>query len=85
MKRAVLILLMGSTLVWGQKTRLGQKKPVPDPTDYSTDLHVQSSHMKVECGDVTGGSNVCFWYQYLSVTVDGKKLELRGNLMTKAE
>jgi len=77
-KLVLVLLILTAAAGWAEK-------PKPNPSDFTIDIHVQASRMKAECGDVTGGSNLCFWYQYLSVTVDGKRLELRGNLMTKAE
>jgi hypothetical protein len=55
----------------------------PNPSDYTVNVHLQSSRMVLECGDVTNGTSFCHWYQVLGVTVDSKKLELRGNLMQK--
>jgi hypothetical protein len=79
MKNVFLVfLILVATAVWAEK-------PKPNPLDFTINIHVQSSRLKVECGDVSSGTSVCYWYQHLSVTVDGKKLELRGNMMMKAE
>jgi hypothetical protein len=77
MKSALWVfLILGATAAWAQKAKY-------NPSDYTVNIHVESSGMKLECGDVTNGSSFCFWQQSLKVTVDGKKLELRGNAMPK--
>jgi hypothetical protein len=79
MKKVILVfLILVSTTVWAEK-------PKPNPSDFAVNIHVQSSRLKVECGDVTSGTSVCYWYQYLSAMVDGKKVELRGNMMVRNE
>jgi hypothetical protein len=68
------LLLLSTGLAWAEKT--------PNPADYSVAVHVRSSRIAAECGDVTQGSSVCTSMQYLSVTIDGKKYELAGRTPT---
>ena len=78
MKRMLLlVLLMLPALGWTEK-------PAPNSADYTLAVHVQASRVALDCSDVTGGSNVCFWNQHLNVTIDGKKYEMVGNRARKS-
>jgi hypothetical protein len=59
------------------------EKPKANPAEFTIDLHVQSSRMTQQCTDVTQGNSLCIQIQELSVTVAGKKIELRGDTMTR--
>ena len=52
------------------------EKPTTNPADFTVAVHVQSSHIRYQCSDVTNGSSFCLWNQELSVTIAGKKYEL---------
>ena len=72
MKKALLvILLLAPLFAWAEK---------PNPTDYTTDIHVQSSRLVMYYGDVTQGSSVNSWTQDLSAVIGGKKYELLGSI-----
>jgi hypothetical protein len=55
------------------------EKPAPNLADYTVAVHVQASRLLQRCTDVTGGSNMCYMGQDLSVVIDGKKFELVGD------
>lgn len=77
MKKALIALLLASAAA------VSAEKPKPNPSDYTMDVHVQSSRLVNSCTDVNGGSNLCYWFQSLNVTIGGKKYELFGNSMGK--
>jgi hypothetical protein len=79
MKKALfLILLLPCTPAWAQKA--------PNPADYTTVVHVQSSHLFADCRDSWGMSNPgglgkashCGIKQQLNVVINGKKYELNS-------
>jgi hypothetical protein len=49
--------------------------PKPNPADYSIAVHVQASHLVLECDSHLGGS-YCGPQLRINVVIDGKKLEL---------
>jgi hypothetical protein len=71
MKRLLFaILLTASTLAWAEKA--------PNPADYTTVVHVQSSHLVDVC---RGSSNLVRCgktQQRLNVVINGKKYELNS-------
>ena len=58
------ILLSASAFAWAAE-------PVPNPADYTIDVHVQSSSVDTECT-----SNGCAYEQRLTALVNGKSYEL---------
>jgi hypothetical protein len=76
MKKVLFALLfLTPALAWAEK-------PAPKPADYTISVHVQASRLTTDCGDVTGGSSICWWLQRLTVLIDGKKYELDSNIKT---
>jgi hypothetical protein len=75
MKRVLIAtLFLLPVIAWAEK---------PNPADYTVNVHVQSSRIELNCGDVTNGSNICGLQQHLSVLIDGKKFELAGPTTSK--
>ena len=56
---------------------LAEKQPA-NAADYTIAVHVQSSRLVEFCGDVSNGSSLCNWEQFLSVVIDGNKYELQS-------
>jgi len=67
MKKALLVVLLVSPILVSAE----KPKPAPNPADYTISVHVQSSHLFVEC---SGG--ICPQYERMDVLIDGKKYEL---------
>jgi hypothetical protein len=73
-KLLITVLFLFPLVAWAEK---------PNPAEFTVNVHVQSSHIKQDCGSVSGGSNFCEWSQHLTVLIDGKKFELVGPTTSK--
>jgi hypothetical protein len=77
MKRVLVLLLMGSAVVWGQKTRFGQESYV------DVSVLVQSSRLVNVC-DGQGPGVACGFAQELKVLVDRKEMTIVEDGFSKA-
>src|ERR1035441_6424592 len=76
---AVLFLLLCSTsLIYGQKTRLGQKVPIINPADFTIKVHISATHIRYYCSHDKDVYPEC-QRLFADVTVNGKKSELSGS------
>jgi hypothetical protein len=71
------ILLLAPALAWAKS------KPAPNPADYTITVHVQSSQSVGPQVQLTAHS--WGWVQQLTVTIDGKKYELREGNTARAD
>lgn len=79
MRKSVAIfvfLLCSTSLVYGQKFRLGQRPVKQNPADYTIPVHISSTHFR-PCSTV-GTNAVCGEGVYADAILNGKKLELFG-------
>jgi hypothetical protein len=65
----VLFMLLTSVSLLAQDAK-------PNPADYAINVHVRSSRLVTDCGNVIQGSSICSTYQSLKVEIDGKKYDL---------
>ncbi|MFZ1084428.1 MAG: hypothetical protein WAN35_05650 [Terracidiphilus sp.] len=70
MKKLLFTLLLLMPALVCQAKEKPAPKPAPNPADYQVAVHVQSSHFVHIC------SHDCFWEQYVTVLIDGKKYDL---------
>ncbi|MGA3370415.1 MAG: hypothetical protein ABSC48_01505 [Terracidiphilus sp.] len=82
-KLLLVILLLSSTLAWGQKT--------PNQADYTTVVHVQSTQLVRVCTNNMGITGMhgeyavnCVNMQHLNVVINGKKFELSSKVEVNA-
>jgi uncharacterized FAD-dependent dehydrogenase len=69
----VLLLVLCSTAIYGQKTRLESDKNASNPANYTVKIHISASH--IECG-----SGACDLFA--DTVLNGKKIELRGGTVS---
>ena len=82
MKFTVLLLLgLTCAMACGQKTRFGQGSSQTSP--FAVAVHVTSSKLVHVCASDLKGSS-CGWAQELAVTIDGRKLTLEQDRMTRS-
>jgi hypothetical protein len=62
-------LVLFSTAIYGQKTRLAQTTHNPNSADYTIKMHISGSHFK----SAFGGTSV-----FVDAVPNGKKIELEG-------
>ena len=77
----VLFLVSFVSLLPGQKTRLGQEPPKAKPgVKYPIKIHVSGIHLRSHCSASEVRYAMCEDVLYADATVDGRKIELMGNL-----
>lgn len=73
------LLLCATSLVYGQKTRLGQAKVMkPNPADYSVKIHISATHIRISCF-YNGNVEICPSALFADAILNGKKIELSGD------
>jgi|ERR1035437_2004530 hypothetical protein len=76
---AVLFLLLCSTsLIYGQKSRLGQATEKPNPAEYPIKVHISATHIRHYCTSFRD-MVYCVDGLYADAIVNGKKIELSGS------
>lgn len=70
-KILAIFMLLSSVSLFAQEAK-------PDPEIYTITVHVRSSRLVTNCGNVTLGSSICYANQELKVEIDGKKYDLNS-------
>ena len=68
------LLLCSTSLIYGQKTRLGQTPEKPTPADYPIKMHISASHIVYYCF----GEGGCRGDLHADAILNAKKFDLTG-------
>jgi hypothetical protein len=71
---ALSLLLISTSLIYGQKTRFGQTPEKPNPADYVIKVHISATHIRNFCDH-------CVDVLLTDALLNGKKIELTGSAM----